>query len=298
MSAYNGENFIEQQIKSVLDQKCVEVRLVVRDDGSTDNTMEILHRIAKGYSEKIQVIGGTNVGIHKSFAELMEFAKPQKSEFVAFADQDDVWDKDKLYRAISQLEEHQADFYSSAARLVDRNLNELGLTTSNQRQNDHYMNKLSGILTPGTQGCTIVLRDIFFNEIREIGIPDYYGHDTWITVVAYYIGKCVYDKVPTMSYRQHDKSWTGDRTNKFKQLIKEYKFFQGGMSRYHLLAKDLLDRFEDKIKDTNTINKLAILSHTSKTLNERLYLIFKSGFSKYGFMQDLIFKFNILIGKV
>ena len=61
MSAYNGENFIEQQIKSVLDQKCVEVRLVVRDDGSTDNTMEILHRIAKGYSEKIQVIGGTNV---------------------------------------------------------------------------------------------------------------------------------------------------------------------------------------------------------------------------------------------
>ena len=58
MSAYNGENFIEQQIKSVLDQKCVEVRLVVRDDGSTDNTMEILHRIAKGYSERFRLSAG------------------------------------------------------------------------------------------------------------------------------------------------------------------------------------------------------------------------------------------------
>lgn len=295
MSAYNGEHYIEKQIDSILSQKGIELRLIIRDDGSKDQTPQILKRYEKRYPDTIQVFYGENVGIHKSFAALMQNAV--RSEYIAFADQDDVWDKDKLYIAITKLNKLSADFYSSASRLADTELNDYGRTTSNPKLHRHYMMTKSSLLTPGTQGCTIVITEKLFQSLIEKGIPDYYGHDTWITVAAYYTCNCLYDKKPHMSYRQHDNSWTGNRKNRIRQLKREFLFFMAGMDRYTKLAKDILERYSDKLSLEDK-KILVIMSDRNRTVKNKLTLFFDHKFRKYGILQNLFFKIFILFGKV
>ena len=73
MSTYNGERFLKEQIDSILSQEGVDVRLLVRDDGSTDRTWEILEVYASGY-RNIVITRGENVGFVKSFSALVRMA--------------------------------------------------------------------------------------------------------------------------------------------------------------------------------------------------------------------------------
>lgn len=99
MSTYNGEKYLSEQIDSILKQKDVRVRLLVRDDGSQDRTAEILERYRReGHLEWTQ---GENLGYTESFMQLCTHA-PQ-ADFYAFADQDDVWLPEKLKSAIKEL---------------------------------------------------------------------------------------------------------------------------------------------------------------------------------------------------
>lgn len=295
MSSYNGHVYIRQQLDSILHQEGVRINLQIRDDGSSDETSTILDEYKKLYGDQICIYYGENVGIHKSFAELM--TKPIKGDFVAFADQDDVWDSNKIITAINQLCSNNADFYSCASRLVDGNLNDLGYTTSNSALYHHYMKGHNIILTPGAQGCTMVLKRELFEMIVNKGIPDYYGHDTWLTVVSYYLRNSIYDEKPHMSYRQHNKSWTGNRGNRIKQFFREYRFFIKGMARYSILAKDFLARYSDEL-NSDEQSFLSLLSKSPKSLQERLYLIRDSSFRKFGFLNNVLFKFEILKGNV
>ena len=295
MSSHNGHDYLRQQLDSILSQEGVRISILIRDDGSTDDTDTILKEFMNLYKGQIHVLFGKNIGIHKSFAELMSI--PINGDFVAFADQDDVWDSDKIVTAINQLCTNNADFYSCASRLVDSHLNDLGHTTSNPALYHHYMQGHSIILTPGAQGCTMVLRRALFEMIVSKGIPNYYGHDTWLPVVAYYLRDSVYDEKAHMSYRQHDQSWTGNRGNRIRQFLREYRFFMKGMARYSVLAKDFLERYSEEISSDEK-SFLSILSKSPKSLRDRILLIKDSSFRKYGFLNNAIFKFEILIGNV
>jgi len=294
MSTYNGDQYIAQQIDSILNQKNVHVNILIRDDGSTDNTTIILHDYENRYKNNISIIYGENVGIHKSYAELIESVLPD--EYVAFSDQDDVWDCDKLLIAINNLHNENASFYCSASRLVDNNLKSLHRTTASLKKTNYYMKSSSKILTPGVQGCTIVLTRELFNNSR-INYPSIYGHDTWLTVVAFYSAKCYYDATPHMNYRQHNNSWTGNRENKVAQLKREYLFFIHGMCRYSDLADKIILQCNNSLTNKNR-ELLILLSKDKKNLSEKIKLIVYPGFHKYGILQDLIFKLCILNGKV
>ena len=96
MSTYNGEEFLRDQIESILNQEKVNVTLYVRDDGSSDRTVEIL----SSYEEqgKLKLICGKNCGVGNSFMHLL-YTSDQDFDFYAFSDQDDIWLPDKLYSA-------------------------------------------------------------------------------------------------------------------------------------------------------------------------------------------------------
>ena len=100
MSSYNGEKYIEEQIESIIEQENVVVDLFIRDDGSTDKTKEIITRFQ---SENIHINLDYNIGVVKSFFELIKTADGY--DYYALCDQDDVWDKDKLYVAIKHIKE-------------------------------------------------------------------------------------------------------------------------------------------------------------------------------------------------
>ena len=95
MSTYNGEKYICEQIDSIIAQDCgykgiANVKLLIRDDGSSDKTREILESYASKYPEIIRWYHGGNKGVIKSFFDLLENSDDE-ADYYAFADQDDNW---------------------------------------------------------------------------------------------------------------------------------------------------------------------------------------------------------------
>ena len=120
LSTYNGEKYLKEQLDSVLNQKDITLNFLVRDDGSTDSTIDILKQYEK--EGKIKLIVGKNIGYKKSFYELAKLAP--LSDYYAFCDQDDVWDDDKLITAVNMLERENNSIpllYFSALRVVNNN---------------------------------------------------------------------------------------------------------------------------------------------------------------------------------
>ena len=296
LSCYNGDKYISDQIDSILAQSDVDVTLIIRDDGSSDGTNTIINEYKNRFEPKIEVLNAENVGIHKSFFELFSLANNYEFDYLAFSDQDDVWDKDKLICAIDTLEINKCQLYSSASRLVDDSMNELDQTTENFKKYNFYNKKERAILTPGLQGCTMVLTRDLFMFLSSSNFPDSYGHDTWIPIVSYLFFQTFYDVNSHMNYRQHSRSWTGDRKKRFSQFKKEFGFFIKGMKRYRFLASDILDRYENQL-DFNTKNILNIVKKDRRNFNEIIKLFFSKSYRKYGFLENLIFKFFILFGK-
>ena len=100
LSTYNGEKYLEELIISLLDQEYSNLSILIRDDGSVDRTVEILKKYEN--NNNISIIFGENLGVVDSFFELIKNADAE-AEFVAFCDQDDLWEQSKIFRAVNIL---------------------------------------------------------------------------------------------------------------------------------------------------------------------------------------------------
>ncbi len=152
MSTYNGEEFIREQLDSILGQSYPDVDILIRDDGSTDDTFVIL----KEYEElhqNIHAYQGANLGVNRSFFELLSESNP-KASYIGFCDQDDCWLPEKIEAAVRQLERMEGPaLYCGAKTLVNENLEPLG-----SQQNPHVTPGFgNAVIESICSGCTLVV---------------------------------------------------------------------------------------------------------------------------------------------
>lgn len=206
LSTYNGEKYIIEQIESLLKQKDVNLTVIARDDGSSDNTVSIL----KEYSEKynnFKYYKGENVRPAKSFFDLI--VNSPNADYYAFCDQDDVWDEDKLVVAVNMLEKEdntKPNMYYSNLRIVDKNLNFYRLSHETPSTQD---SKYSCLTEDMATGCTVVFNKTTAEYVKS-GTPEYCSmHDTWIYMICQFFGTTIYDFDAHISYRQHGDNVVG-----------------------------------------------------------------------------------------
>lgn len=99
MSTHNGRERILKQVDSILKQNSVDVSICIRDDGSDKETKDILNRLSNGYSGKVSVLYGRNIGWKQSFLELV-YDVDNSFDYYGFSDQDDIWLSDKVINCI------------------------------------------------------------------------------------------------------------------------------------------------------------------------------------------------------
>ena len=117
LGTYNGERFLREQIDSILEQDYPSVRILARDDASTDGTMAILSHYAEQAPERFTVLPGREAsgGAQWNFLRLMQASE---AAFVCFADQDDVWLPDKISRSMRALHDLEARYGADVPLLV------------------------------------------------------------------------------------------------------------------------------------------------------------------------------------
>lgn len=228
LSAYNGASFIRQQLDSLLTQSLPGVEILVRDDGSTDDTCKILEEYAKRGA--LRWYAGSNLGPAHSFWQLLRDC--DDADYYAFCDQDDIWDEDKLETAVAALSCFGADIpalYCCDVRVTDESLNVLYDHMVDRCPTD-YPHALLRNLAPG---CTFV----FNHQARELLLLydakklSLVLHDWTAYQIVACFGHVVFDTTVHMSYRQHMNNVNGAHRKTAASLIKKVPLFWNGPMR-------------------------------------------------------------------
>lgn len=290
MSTYNGEKYLSEQLDSILNQENVEVDILIRDDGSTDKTLEILNEYSQKYSN-IKYYTGKNIKSAKSFMELL--FSVEDYDYYAFADQDDVWDNNKLYVAVSKLKEGY-DLYGSKKKIVDSNLKSLN-------KKDEFPSKLSlgnAILRCRISGCTMV----FNKKLRKIILkykPKVISmHDSWILKVAVCTGKVFFDTSEYILYRQHGNNVVGAKKTFLKQIkekILNFRKKKKDTLKRLIMAKEIYLNYKEFLSDENRLNLYYFINYRKK-LKYRLNLFFSDFLIGDNFIDTFLIKLLILLG--
>lgn len=212
MSTYNGGQYIEEQINSILNQAGdFQLDLIVRDDGSSDDTLDIIRRYPN-----VHWYCGENLGPAGSFLDLITHTTGY--DFYAFADQDDFWMPDKISVAISAIQDKNIPaLYFCNADLVDSTLHTYGRNVYRSTPKFDFKTLLCA---GGLLGCTMVfnhkLAQVIQNQLPPSRIV---MHDFFVASLCLAIGgEIVYDHEPHMKYRQHGNNVVGVSRGRIQTL--------------------------------------------------------------------------------
>ncbi|TBH71736.1 glycosyltransferase [Aquirufa antheringensis] len=164
LCSYNGGQFIYDQIKSILLQKKVMIEIYVFDDGSTDNTLDVINgfddsriKLFKNKSNS----GSAALNFINAICSI-PFEVYNKFDCVALSDQDDIWLDFKIYCAVNKIEESHVDLYCSNLTIWDTNSNTKTLLKKNYKQV-----KFDYLFEGGSAGCTYVMPSNLVHEMSN-----------------------------------------------------------------------------------------------------------------------------------
>ncbi|HGI3092777.1 TPA: glycosyltransferase family 2 protein [Streptococcus agalactiae] len=299
MATYNGEKFLAQQIESIQKQTFKEWNLLIRDDGSSDKTCDIIRNFTAKDS-RIRFINENehhNLGVIKSFFTLVNY---EVADFYFFSDQDDVWLPEKLSVSLEAGKHKASDvplLVYTDLKVVNQELNIL--QDSMIRAQSHHANTTllpeltENTVTGGTMMINHALAEKWFTP------NDILMHDWFLALLAASLGEIIYLDLPTQLYRQHDNNVLGART-----MDKRFKILREGpksiFTRYWKLIHDSQKQASlivDKYGDIMTVTDLELIKCFIKIDKQpfmtRLRWLWKYGYSKNQFKHQVVFKWLI-----
>ena len=250
LSTYNGERYIKKQMESLLHQSCVDFKIIVRDDGSKDNTLEIITKIAQ-CNDKVTIIKGQNVGFIESFTDLVLYAYQNYSDadYFAFCDQDDLWYPKKLEKSVSVLRSYDQNIpllFSCNSDLID----EHDCLIGDYRTGSVKITKENYLFNVDFQGCSMCFNRKAL-EIYAMHPPKTICHDKWMSMICIFLGVYIHSDEHLFGYRIHTGNAIGYNINDgIKEKIRakiNYWFGENVSFSYYLFYQT----FESSLTDAN-----------------------------------------------
>ena len=254
LSTYNGQQYLQEQLTSIMEQQNVDVTLYVRDDGSQDDTLRILSE----YKGKIKLFREDNIGVGNSFMQVL-YRAGLNSDYYAFCDQDDIWLLNKLEQAILKIADcQQPVLYCSNQTLTDGQ----GHIIKNRHQNIVDTSYMQILCDNKISGCTMVWNRALQGILYQVGRRPSDSllvkriHDVWVAMVASVAGRIIYDPASFILYRQHGNNVVGVKENSFfQEWFKKIRnpALRNGRSE---LAGEIVEKYRDLITDNELLARL------------------------------------------
>lgn len=298
LATWNGGRFLAQQLDSLFRQTVQDFRLVVRDDGSTDSTLEIVEQYRSRFPDRVVIqTNECQVGACRSFATL---AERSVAPYVAFCDQDDIWREDRLAIGLAAAKSAEREYGIGTPILVFSDLTLIGernemlnpsmwkLMRVNPRRADLGSLLVQNLVT----GCTVLANRSLL--LRALPIPDdAIMHDSWLGLVAAAFGVLCPILEPTVLYRQHQRNAIGAKspwtaTQALKRLSSDQDFKQG-ITASRLQSQSFAGRFAQQL----TNRQMAILEAWSRSQElppvVRQWTLYRNGLRRTSLLNNLVF---------
>ena len=229
LAAYNGMQWIEEQLASILAQSAVQITVHISVDASDDGTEGWCENFAARHAHVFLLPTGIRFGgASRNFFRLIRDVDLQEYDYVSFADQDDVWHVDKLQRAISSMRERSVDACSSNVTAFWEDGRTQLLNKAQPQTRWDFLFEAAG------PGCTYVLSAPLVQAMKQSMLAQWSGlqevslHDWYCYAFARSHGFRWYiDPHPSMDYRQHESNQVGANTG-LGTMIARYKTIHDG----------------------------------------------------------------------
>ena len=276
MCTFNGADYLQEQLVSIVKQTRLPNELVTCDDGSTDSTLQILDEFKKKALFPVIIhCNKKRLGATKNFEKVITLCK---GEIIALCDQDDVWLPQKLEKIEELFKEHpNAGYIFSNALVVDKKLNTLDFTlwdrflftkTARKRFKQGHQNQVEILIHHNVvTGATMAFR----KNIKDLilPIPEEWVHDEWIALLASAVGaRGIFVEEPLIKYRLHDRQLIGIGIGGDKKLdlIEQFKkFYDNSKPEFYKNQAERLIYISDQLNLTNKVTK-----ETNKLFEERI----------------------------
>jgi len=295
LATYNGSMFLREQIDSLFKQTYKNIRICIRDDGSTDDTLSIIEEYQERFPNFIEIVpGGNHDGIAFNFSVLLSYST---TPYVMFCDQDDVWLPDKVMVTLNKVQELERVYGSNIPilvhtdlKVVDEGLSTLGDSFWDYQKLNPRKNTLNRLLVQNVvTGCSMMINRCLIKRCGKIP-SNAVMHDWWIALVASSFGIISIVESTTVLYRQHSNNDTGAKRWNMDFIIKR-------ISRFRKLKDNLLRTQYQANEFFILYNKslspeLLELVYTYSHLNDyhrmkRLYCILKYKTFKIGLIRNI-----------
>lgn len=295
LATFQGAEYLEEQLESILTQTHPQIQLLIRDDRSSDQTLSILLKWAHTYPQKITLLHSTErLGIKGNFSQLM---KQSSSPYLMFADQDDKWLPCKVEMSLNQMKSMERQFGSHLPLLVhtdltvtDQNLKEISHSFCHYAGLNPIQTPLNRLLSQNSiTGCTMLMN----RALIELALPvpaEAIMHDWWMALVAACFGQIQYVNQPTLFYRQHCSNDTGAKRygfwSWFNQTRMDLDKKKHSMNQTYRQASCLLERYGQNLSSTNLTLIQAYRDLEKLSYFNKKYQTIKYGFFKQGFLRN------------
>ena len=248
LSAYNGKEYIKQQLESITGQDYPgKIITIVRDDGSSDETAQLVDRFPRTAQRQLELLAAENVGPQRSFLELIRQAP--LADYYFFADQDDVWDENKISTAVAAM----ANATGPVCWCSNFRLSHMDLTVYKEAAlaEKPQFTPLRTLLYNKIPGCVMGFNQALLELLRQLRLKDVMMHDSMTMCLAAACSEILYDPQPRITHRIHSANVVGDGHKKIRlhKWIPEKLKLLFGKEKYDLseMARQFLNIAGDRM---------------------------------------------------
>lgn len=293
LATYNGSKHIKEQLDSISNQTLMPVEIIICDDASEDDTVDIIksHKI---FNLIKLFINEEKLGLVKNFKKAVKNC--DSNNYIAFCDQDDIWDSNKLlinYQELKKFENLNLPvLVYSDSTLIDGSNDILYNSFMNTMQIDKYEHNQYTVLFGSLMlGCTIMINTNMRQHFLDMPNSNSYNHDAWLSLVGFYIGKCIYINHKLVLYRKHEQNLTISNFIKLPRYARIYRVIKNIFQNKFYLHNELVIANDFLIKYQTTLSneKIKILKSFIKL--EKVNYFFKKAYFEYVFFRFWIKRF-------
>lgn len=278
MGTYNGGKYLAGQLESFCSQTFKNWKIIISDDGSTDNTLDVVKEYQKKIGfDRIILKEGPSTGFADNFMSLARDSDI-KADFYFFSDQDDIWLPDKIERSVNLLKAINADrpsLYGSSTWLGDMS----GVIYAKSRIYLFPNNFRNAIVQCVVGGNSMAFNHALKNIIEQISPVKVVSHDWWMyQLITAIEGYFYYDKEPSLIYRQHPQAVVGANTSMVSRINRLSMVLKGRFKQWNDINIAALDQIRHLMSPT-AIETLDYFkqARTAKLFKDRIRLLNISG---------------------